>query len=185
MNLEKYSIGIGDRFGRQGAAQLEALQRAQAESVAITSVWNKSNREHQIIGTKPADTRRAADQAVRARKWSGSYYVDADHIGLKNVGAFLDACDFFTLDVAESIGQTPDPTDLAAFIEAQRRFVGRLNIPGLDGDMEVTAAKLEQEKVGNQQDKRFRFIHGRILAEHHRPQVHPFQKAMDDGENSE
>ncbi|MFA5043216.1 MAG: tagaturonate epimerase family protein [Kiritimatiellia bacterium] len=147
MTLTKYSIGIGDRFGRQGAAQLDALLRAQAAGVTITPVWNKSNREHQIIGTTPADTRRSADRAVRARNWGGAYFVDADHIGPKNVGAFIEACDFFTLDVAESIGQPPDPADLAAFIKGQRRFVGRLNIPGLDANMDVTAAQLEQ--VGN------------------------------------
>ena len=147
MTLQKYSIGIGDRFERQGTAQLDALLRAQAAGVTITPVWNKSNREHQIIGTTPADTRRAADQAVRARNWGGKYFVDADHIGPKNVGAFLDACDFFTLDVAEAIGQPPAPADLAAFTKAQRRFIGRLAIPGLDTDMDVTAAKLEQ--VGN------------------------------------
>jgi len=144
MNLEKYSIGIGDRFGRQGTAQLDAFLRAQATGVTITPVWNKSNREHQIIGTTPADTRRAADQAVRARSWSGSYFVDADHIGLKNVGAFLDSCDFFTLDVADFIGQPPDPADLAVFTKARQRFVGRLAIPGLDAGMDVKAAKLEQ-----------------------------------------
>lgn len=147
MFLQPYSIGIGDRFGRQGAAQLDALQRAQADGVMITPVWNKSNREHQIIGTMPADTRRAADQAVRARNWGSAYFVDADHIGLKNVGAFLNVCDFFTLDVAEFIGQPPDPADLAAFNKNLRQFVGRLTIPGLDADMDVTAAKIEQ--VGN------------------------------------
>lgn len=144
MALSKYSIGIGDRFGRQGAAQLDAFLLARAAGVGITPVWNKSNREHQIIGTTPADTRRAADQAVRIRNWGDAYFVDADHIGQKNVGAFLDACDFFTLDVAESIGQTPDPADLAAFMKAHRRFVGQLTIPGIDAEMDVTAAKLEQ-----------------------------------------
>lgn len=144
MTLSKYSIGIGDRFGRQGAAQLDALLQAQADGVTITPVWNKSNREHQIIGTTPSDTRSAADQAVRARNWKNAYFLDADHISLKNVDAFLKPCDFFTLDVAESIGQPPDPAELAAFIKVQRRFVGRLAIPGLDADMDVTAAKLEQ-----------------------------------------
>ncbi|MFH1476713.1 MAG: tagaturonate epimerase family protein [Verrucomicrobiota bacterium] len=144
MKLSKYSIGIGDRFGRQGAAQLDALLRAQAAGVMITPVWNKSNREHQIVGTTPADTRRAADQAVRARHWGGAYFVDADHIGLKNVGIFLEACDFFTLDVAEAIGQPPDPSELAAFKKAQCRFVGRLTISGLDAAMEITMARLEQ-----------------------------------------
>ncbi len=144
MTLSKYSLGIGDRFGRQCAAQLAALQKAQSAGVAITPVWNKSNREHQIIGTTPSDTRRAADEAVRAMKWSGAYYLDADHIGPKNVGAFIEACDFFTLDVAESIGQPPSAADLAGFVKAQRRFVGRLAIPGLDAAMDITAAKLEQ-----------------------------------------
>ena len=144
MTLAKYSMGIGDRFGRQGAAQLDALLRAQAAGMVITPVWNKSNREHQIIGTTPADTRRAADQAVRRRNWGGAYFVDADHIGPKNVAPFIDACDFFTLDVAESIGKKPDPADLAAFMQTQRRFVGRLDIPGLDAEMNVTAAQLEQ-----------------------------------------
>lgn len=144
MQLQKYSIGIGDRFGHQGAAQLAALQKAQARGVTITPVWNKSNREHQLIGTKPADTRRAADRAVREKGWDSDYFLDADHIGPKNVGIFLDACDFFTLDVAESIGQAPSPKDLAAFIEAQSRFVGRPFIPGLGADMDVTPAILEQ-----------------------------------------
>ncbi|MEA2069557.1 MAG: hypothetical protein U9P12_10180 [Verrucomicrobiota bacterium] len=29
--IEKYSFGIGDRFGREGKAQLEAFQHAKAE----------------------------------------------------------------------------------------------------------------------------------------------------------
>ena len=58
-----------------------------------------------------------------------------------------DVCSSDLLDVAESIGQPPDPADLAAFIKAQRRFIGHLAIPGLDADMDVTAGKLQ--KVGN------------------------------------
>jgi len=69
MNLEKYSLGIGDRFGREGTAQLRALQAAADRGVKITPVWNKSHREHIIIGTMPADTRRRADEAVRACCW--------------------------------------------------------------------------------------------------------------------
>ena len=61
MNLPKYSIGVGDRFGLEGAAQLRALQRAASEGVRVVPVWNKSNREHSIIGTRPEDTRRAAE----------------------------------------------------------------------------------------------------------------------------
>ena len=54
MNLGKYSFGVGDRFGRQGRAQLAALIEAKRQGVDIVPVWNKSHREHGIIGTKPA-----------------------------------------------------------------------------------------------------------------------------------
>ncbi|MGD1043896.1 MAG: hypothetical protein ABR936_01060 [Bacteroidota bacterium] len=53
MILEKYSIGVGDRFGYQGAAQLRAFQLAEKKGVKVTPVWNKSNHEHSIIGTNP------------------------------------------------------------------------------------------------------------------------------------
>ncbi|MFB0524960.1 MAG: hypothetical protein ACETVZ_05425, partial [Phycisphaerae bacterium] len=63
MIMQKYSFGIGDRFGRQGKAQLAALIKAKQQGLEITPVWNKSHREHTIIGTKPADTRTEADDA--------------------------------------------------------------------------------------------------------------------------
>lgn len=143
MQLQPYSLGIGDRFGRQGLAQLAALRSAQADGVAITPVWNKSHREHQLLGTTPADTRRAANQAVRAAAWSGTYFVDADHVNLDNVEAFLEECDFFTLDVAECIGRSPDSSDLAAFAKKQRPLLGKLAIPGLDRPLEITEQRLE------------------------------------------
>jgi len=43
--IGKYSFGIGDRFGLQGEAQLEAFCRAKAAGIDITPVWNKSKRE--------------------------------------------------------------------------------------------------------------------------------------------
>src|SRR5512141_2574341 len=104
MVLEQYSIGVGDRFGHEGVPQLQALHLAMKEGVSITPVWNKSYREHTIIGTNPSDARKAADQAVAESKWTGSYYVDADHISLKTVDLFLTSSDFFTLDVADFIG---------------------------------------------------------------------------------
>ena len=105
MKLAKYSMGIGDRFGREGRAQLQALQALRTSGVTVVPVWNKSNREHTIIGTRPDDVRRAADAAVAAEKWTAGHYVDADHISLKNVDLFLTASDFFTLDVADFIGK--------------------------------------------------------------------------------
>jgi tagaturonate epimerase len=94
LNIEPYTIGIGDRFARQGRAQLEALVRAKAGGIDVFPVWNKSYREHTLIKTKPADVRAEANAAVKALGWTGAYYVDADHISLKNVEGFISASNF-------------------------------------------------------------------------------------------
>jgi tagaturonate epimerase len=57
-------------------------------------VWNKSNREHSIIKSKPDDVRAEADAAVAALGFKGAYYVDADHIGLKTVDPFIRPSNF-------------------------------------------------------------------------------------------
>lgn len=105
MELEKYSMGIGDRFGFQCAAQLRALQKAAADGFRIVPVWNKSNREHTIARTVPADASKAAEEAVRSCGWTDSYYIDADHIGPATVDAFIPSHNFFTIDVADFIGK--------------------------------------------------------------------------------
>jgi tagaturonate epimerase len=143
MHIPKYSLGVGDRFAHQGTAQLDAVIRAQAAGVVIAPVWNKSNREHTIVGTEPASVRAEADAAVRARGWTEPYFVDADHIGLKTVDRFIGPSDFFTLDVAESIGAAPAPERLADFVRRQGRFVGRLAIPGIDRPLEITRETVE------------------------------------------
>src|SRR4051794_6231141 len=105
LKLEKYSLGVGDRFGRQAKAQLRACMLAAEDGVEIIPVWNKSNREHQIIGSDPANTRKAADVAVKELHWKKPYHVDADHIRMETVGRFLEPSDFFTIDVADTIGK--------------------------------------------------------------------------------
>jgi hypothetical protein len=141
MKLGKYSMGIGDRFGRQGKAQLSAMVDAQAKGVSVTPVWNKSFREHSLIGTSPEDVRREADAAVAALGWKSAYRVDADHVGLKVVDAFLKDCDFFTLDVADFIGKPdhalPEP-EVKAFVERCRGLCGDLALPGLDRKISVS-----------------------------------------------
>ena len=85
IKLGKYSMGLGDRFGKQGHAQLRAIIEAAGKGVEITPVWNKSNREHNIVHSEPEGTRIEADSAVRNLGWEGPYFVDADHINLSNV----------------------------------------------------------------------------------------------------
>jgi hypothetical protein len=135
----KYSIGIGDRFLHQGKAQLEALMKAsESLGIKITPVWNKSNREHNIVHSEPSDTRAEADAAVRALNYEGPYFVDADHINLTTVGRFLDNSDFFTLDVADYIGKKASGTDIEGFVESHRHFCGSLSIPGIADHFTVT-----------------------------------------------
>ena len=141
--LPPLTLGIGDRFGRQGVAQLRALAKACGHGAAVSPVWNKSNREHTLIGTEPASLRAEADAAVRELGWEHPYFVDADHINLKTVDRFLEASDFFTIDVADSIGKSPDP---AAVDRLVARHSGEpLDYPGLSspirrGPEEVRAA---------------------------------------------
>ena len=80
MKLDKYSVGTGDRFAHQAKAQLQACIQALDSGVEIIPVWNKSNREHTIIGSEPSSVRQAADAAVKALGWKHSYFCDADHI---------------------------------------------------------------------------------------------------------
>jgi hypothetical protein len=142
MILGKYSFGIGDRFCHQGRAQLSALIKAKEQGLNITPVWNKSNREHTIIGTKPEDTRKEALDAVTALKWNGSYFVDADHIGPGNVDRFIESSDFFTLDVADFIAQPADKADVDVFVKKYRKYVGSLTIEGIKQDLHITEDRI-------------------------------------------
>ncbi|MGA2060756.1 MAG: tagaturonate epimerase family protein [Terracidiphilus sp.] len=140
MKLPKYSMGVGDRFAHQGVAQLDAMIMARDKGVSIVPVWNKSYREHSIVGTKPESVRAEADAAVRARKWKDPYFVDADHIRLKTLDGFLESSDFFTLDVADDIGADPGDDAIARFMAKHKKLVGRLDIAGIDRPLEITEA---------------------------------------------
>jgi tagaturonate epimerase len=143
--IGKYSFGIGDRFGHQGKAQLKAFVAAKEQlGLDITPVWNKSNREHTTIGTQPIEVRKEADAAVAALGWTGDYFVDADHINLKNVEPFIVPSDFFTIDVADFIGKSTTAEKVGGFIAKNRAFIGRLSIPGIEETFEVTQPILER-----------------------------------------
>jgi hypothetical protein len=143
LELPKFSIGVGDRFAHQAKAQLAACLLAADAGVEVVPVWNKSNREHSIIGTEPVQTRDAADVAVKEVGWSKPYFLDADHINLKTVQRFVDPCDFFTLDVADMIGQAAKPEDVVAFLVAHAELVGTVEIPGIDKPFHTNKAFVE------------------------------------------
>lgn len=140
--LGKYSIGMGDRFGHQGYAQLKAIIEAGKKGAGITPVWNKSNREHMIIGTQPQDVRKEADAVTKALGFTEPYFVDADHINLDTVDKFISSSDFFTIDVASYIGKRADDSKIGEFIEKAKKYTGRIEVPGIKNPVKCTLDQL-------------------------------------------
>lgn len=130
--LERFSFGVGDRFAHQAAAQLRAFQKLAADGVDVVPVWNKSNREHTFVGSEPPSVLKAARTAVEALGWSRGWHVDADHIRLETVDRFVECSDFFTLDVADSIGKPPGAGEVEAFLSRHPELVGKLRIAGVE-----------------------------------------------------
>jgi hypothetical protein len=142
--LDKFSVGVGDRFAHQAKAQLEACLRASRAGVEVVPVWNKSNREHNIIGSEPSSTRAAADAAVKSLQWTKPYYCDADHINLQTVERFLTSCDFYTIDVADFIGRKTDQSSMDAFVRRHSELLGEIRINRVEESFEITPAVLSQ-----------------------------------------
>jgi len=142
MIIEKFSIGMGDRFAHQGEAQLRAVVEAKKLGIELAPVWNKSNREHKIVKSEPSSVRAEADAAVAALGWKGPYHVDADHIGLATVDAFIGASDFFTLDVADFVAKPAPAEEIERFVAGHRKYVGKLAIEGIAEPLEVTEESL-------------------------------------------
>jgi tagaturonate epimerase len=140
--IEKYSVGVGDRFAHQAGAQLRACMLAASSGVAVIPVWNKSNREHNIVGSEPESVRAAADAAVRDLGWTRPYHVDADHINLGTVDRFLAASDFYTLDVADYIGKPAAAADVDAFLARHPELAGTLHISHIDQPITTTSASI-------------------------------------------
>jgi len=144
LKLGKYSVGTGDRFAHQAKAQLQACVQALAHGIEVIPVWNKSNREHTIIGSEPASARQAADAAVKALAWAHPYFLDADHITLETVGRFLDSCDFYTIDVANFIGQPTQGDDIDSFVKRHPELLGHIQLEGTDELLAISAGDLRE-----------------------------------------
>ena len=144
MTLEKYSLGIGDRFGMEGVAQLRALQAGKGTG-RDSSCRSGTNR----TASTPSSGRNRrircgpSTAAVAAASWTDPFYLDADHIGLTTLDDFVGACNFFTIDVADMIGQASAPADAARFITAMSGFKGTLRIPGMGAPIIVDDALLD------------------------------------------
>lgn len=144
MKLEKFSLGIGDRFSHQGVAQLRAIEKANKHGLNISPVWNKSNREHTYVHSQPVDVRKEADAAVKTLGFKGKYFVDADHINLGNVAPFVESSNFFTLDVASFIGKESNKEDVLTFVNSCEKYIGKLKVPGIEQPLTVTKELLEK-----------------------------------------
>jgi len=138
MKIEKFTFGVGDRFAHQAKAQLRAFQMAAEKGIDITPVWNKSNREHLIVGSEPSSVRSAAEAAVKEAGWNKPWHVDADHINLDTVDRFIAPSDFYTLDVAHFIGRPAPAADIEAFVSRHPELVGAVAIPGIEKPIATT-----------------------------------------------
>ncbi|MBU6411135.1 MAG: hypothetical protein KGR98_12175, partial [Verrucomicrobia bacterium] len=112
--------------------------------VTVIPVWNKSNREHVTIGSEPSGTRAAADAAVQALRWPHPYRVDADHIRLETVDRFLPHSDFYTIDVADWIGQPAEAKSVQAFAGRHPELAGQISIPGIPRPFQTARADVER-----------------------------------------
>ncbi|MFM8469903.1 MAG: tagaturonate epimerase family protein [Limisphaerales bacterium] len=142
MMLEKFTIGVGDRFAHQAKAQLTAFQLAAAQGVAVTPVWNKSNREHTFSGSHPQSVFDTAQAAVKTLGWTGGWHVDADHIRMETVDKFLPCSDFFTIDVADSIGKAPEERYVERFLAKHTELIGAVTIPGISEPFQTTSESI-------------------------------------------
>ncbi len=140
MKIEKFTFGVGDRFAHQARAQLRAFEMAAERGIDIVPVWNKSNREHLIVGSEPSSVEAAAAIAIRESGWNKPWHVDADHINLDTVDRFIAPSDFYTLDVAHFIGKPAPDADIQAFVARHPELVGTLAIPGVDKPISTTPA---------------------------------------------
>lgn len=144
LTLEKYSFGVGDRFAQQAKAQLRAFTLAAEKGVNISPVWNKSNREHLIVGSEPSGVTAAAVAACKKLGWNKSWYADADHIQLETVDRFIPHSNFFTIDVADSIGKPTATANVKAFVDNHPELTGQVVITGIEGSLKTSRADMEK-----------------------------------------
>ena len=86
----------------------------------------------------------AAEAAIADAGWDQPFHIDADHINLGIVEGYLTSSDFFTIDVADSIGQPADPDQLNAFLDRHPELTGTVVIEGIDSPIQATREEIGQ-----------------------------------------
>jgi hypothetical protein len=86
----------------------------------------------------------AAQDAVAALNWHKPFHIDADHIGLKTVDGFLDSSDFFTLDVADFIGEAADENDVQTFVANHPELTGDIAIVGIEKPLSISRDEVQR-----------------------------------------
>jgi hypothetical protein len=81
---------------------------------------------------------------VKALGWESSYHVDADHIRLETVDRFIGPSDFFTIDVAESIGQSAGAAEVQVFVNRHPELAGTVVIPQIEQPFAISRAEVER-----------------------------------------
>jgi hypothetical protein len=123
---------------------LRAFEMLAGDGVDVAPVWNKSNREHTLIGSQPQGVFDAAQAAVKALGWNKGWHVDADHIRLETVDRFIPCSDFFTIDVADSIGKRAAAAEVGDFLARHPELVGTVSIAGVGAPFRTTRSDIER-----------------------------------------
>jgi hypothetical protein len=143
LRLNKYSVGSGTGSRTRPKRSCRLACRLWRNGVEVIPVWNKSNREHTIIGSEPSSVRQAADAAVKALHWKLPYFCDADHITLQTVGRFLDRAistpSTWPTSSASRAGRRP-----RNFVKRHPELLGRIPLEGADEAFEITQEHLRQ-----------------------------------------
>jgi len=143
LTLGKYSMGIGDKFGKQSRAQLTAFEMASFAGVEITPVWNKSEREYQVTGTTPYMARQTVEKAVSTVKWTKPYFLNADGVSLSNIQEFTNDCNFFTVDALLFANDQCPENDITRFCDDFSEYLENIKVQGQKESFAITKAQIK------------------------------------------
>ena len=84
------------------------------------------------MAASPVPSWTLPEKRFKRLRWLRPWHVDADHVRLDTVDRFLDSADFFTIDVADSIGIPAAMAEIESFVKGHPELVGTISLPGID-----------------------------------------------------